>query len=61
MTKSLSRKKQIEDNKRKDVDLNQHRNNVLDEVATEIQTKFRTSFPPDTRESFAIFVRNMKK
>lgn len=61
MTKSLSRKKQIEENKSKDVDLNQHRNNVLDEVVTEIQTKFRTSFPPDTRDSFAIFVRNMKK
>jgi hypothetical protein len=61
MNKSLNRKKQIDELKVKDVNLNHHRNVVLDEVATEIQTKFRTSFPPDTRESFAIFVRNMKK
>jgi hypothetical protein len=34
---------------------------VIEEVATEIQNRFRASFPPDTIDSFALFVRNMKK
>jgi len=34
---------------------------VIEEVATEIQTKFKSAFPPDTTDSFAVFVRGMKK
>jgi hypothetical protein len=34
---------------------------VIEEVATEIQTRFKAAFPPDTTDSFAVFVRGMKK
>jgi len=61
MSESLNRKRQIEELKLVDVELNPYRNIVIEEVATEIQTKFKTAFPPDTTDSFAVFVRNMKK
>jgi hypothetical protein len=34
---------------------------VLEEVATELETKFTGPFGRDTVASFAIFVRRMKK
>ena len=61
MSESLNRKRQIEELKLVDVELNPYRNIVIEEVATEIQTKFKSSFPPDTTDSFAVFVRGMKK
>ena len=38
-----------------------HRNDTLEEVAVELETKFTLSFGRDTVASFAVFVRNMKK
>jgi hypothetical protein len=58
---STSRKRQIEELKLIDVELNPYRNMVIEEVATEIQTRFKAAFPPDTTDSFAVFVRGMKK
>jgi hypothetical protein len=40
---------------------NNARNDVLEEVATELETKFTGPFGRDTVASFAIFVRRMKK
>jgi hypothetical protein len=40
---------------------NNARNDVLEEVATELETKFTRPFGIDTVASFAIFVRRMKK
>jgi hypothetical protein len=40
---------------------NNARNDVLEEVATELETKFNEPFGIDTVASFAIFVRRMKK
>lgn len=62
MTNSLNRKRQIKELKLIDAEsLNPYRNIVIEEVATEIQTRFKAAFPPDTTDSFAVFVRNMKK
>jgi hypothetical protein len=62
MINSLNRKRQIEELKLIDAEsLNPYRNIVIEEVATEIQTKFKSAFPLDTTDSFAAFVRNMKK
>ena len=61
MSESFNRKRQIEELKKVDPELNPYRNIVIEEVATEIQNRFRSSFPPDTIDSFALFVRNMKK
>jgi MOSC domain-containing protein YiiM len=38
-----------------------HRNDTLEEVAKELETKFTGPFGRDTVQSFAIFVRSMKK
>ena len=38
-----------------------HRNDVLEEVARELETKFNLPFGMDTVASFAVFVRSMKK
>jgi hypothetical protein len=38
-----------------------HRNDVLEEVALELETKFNLPFGRDTVASFAAFVRGMKK
>ena len=38
-----------------------HRNDVLEEVARELETKFNLPFGMDTVASFAVFVRGMKK
>ena len=38
-----------------------HRNDVLEEVARELETKFNLPFGMDTVASFATFVRSMKK
>ena len=40
---------------------NVERNAVLEEVAKELETKFTGPFGRDTVQSFAVFVRNMKK
>ena len=37
------------------------RNAVLEEVAKELETKFTGPFGRDTVQSFAAFIRNMKK
>lgn len=37
------------------------RNDTLEEVAVELETKFTGAFGCDTVASFAVFVRNMKK
>ena len=61
MSESLNRKRQIEELKLIDVELNPYRNVVIEEVATEIQTRFKAAFATDTTDSFAVFVRGMKK
>ena len=38
-----------------------HRNDVLEEVARELETKFNLPFGMDTVASFAVFVRGMKR
>ena len=40
---------------------NAERNAVLEEVAKELETKFTGPFGRGTVQSFAVFVRNMKK
>ena len=40
---------------------NAERNAVLEEVAQELETKFTMPFGRDTVQSFATFVRSMKK
>ena len=38
-----------------------HRNDTLEEVAVELETKFTLPFGRDTVQSFATFVRSMKR
>ena len=38
-----------------------HRNDTLEEVAVELETKFTGPFGRDTVQSFATFIRSMKK
>ena len=38
-----------------------HRNDTLEEVAVELETKFTMPFGRDTVQSFATFVRGMKR
>ena len=38
-----------------------HRNDTLEEVAVELETKFTMPFGRDTVQSFTAFIRNMKK
>jgi hypothetical protein len=38
-----------------------HRNDTLEEVAVELETKFTQPFGRDTVQSFAAFVRGMKR
>ena len=38
-----------------------HRNDTLEEVARELDTKFNLPFGMDTVASFAVFVRGMKR
>ena len=40
---------------------NAERNAVLEEVAKELETRFTGPFGRDTVQSFAVFVRRMKK
>lgn len=40
---------------------NNARNEVIEEVAKELETKFTGPFGRDTVQSFATFIRNMKK
>ena len=40
---------------------NAERNAVIEEVAKELETRFTGSFGRDTVQSFAVFIRNMKK
>lgn len=60
-TQNSSRKGGIESKNQTQMgSLNPYRNQVIDEVAQEIE-KFREPFGLDTTASFVIFVRNMKK
>ena len=38
-----------------------HRNDTLEEVARELETRFTGAFGRDTVQSFAVFVRGMKR
>jgi hypothetical protein len=38
-----------------------HRNDTLEEVAVELETKFTMPFGRDTVQSFTAFIRSMKK
>jgi hypothetical protein len=40
---------------------NMERNQVLEEVANELETRFTGPFGRDTVASFAVFIRGMKK
>lgn len=40
---------------------NAERNAVLEEVAKELETKFTRPFGRDTVQSFAVYIRSMKK
>ena len=43
------------------LDLNPYRNMVIEEVAQEIERKFKFAFGVDTVQSFAAFIRGMKE
>lgn len=43
------------------LDLNPYRNMVIEEVAQEIERKFKFAFGLDTVASFATFIRGMKQ
>lgn len=42
-------------------ELEEYRNEILDEVATELETKFTFPFGANTVESFATYIRGMKR
>ena len=56
----LAKSKAEETPKNMDAELSAYRNNVLEEVATEIE-RFTFAFGVDTVHSFAAFVRGMKE
>ena len=59
MTESLNRKRQIEEYKTQQEVYDELRNNILEEVAKEIEKM--KGFGNDTLSSFAIYIRGMKK
>jgi hypothetical protein len=59
MSESLNRKRQIEEYKTQQEVYDELRNNILEEVAVEIEKM--KGFGNDTLSSFGIFIRNMKK
>ena len=56
------RKRQIEqDFAARDDANNRKRNDILEEIATELETKFTGPFGRDTVQSFTAFIRSMKR
>jgi len=65
IVRSLNRKRQIQRIEQDFADIdnanNRKRNFALEEVAVELETKFTMPFGRDTVQSFASFVRGMKR
>ena len=59
MNESLNRKRQIEEYKTQQQVYDELRNDILEEVAVEIEKM--QAFGKDTLSSFGIFIRGMKK
>ena len=59
MNESLNRKRQIEEYKTQQEVYDELRNDILEEVAVEIEKM--QGFEKDTRDSLAIYIRWMKK
>ncbi len=59
MNESLNRKRQIEEYKTQQQVYDELRNDILEEVAVEIENM--QAFGKDTLSSFGIFIRGMKK
>jgi hypothetical protein len=59
MNESLNRKRQIEEYKTQQEVYDELRNDILEEVAVEIEKM--QGFGKDTLDSFGIFIRGMKK
>jgi len=59
MNESLNRKRQIEEYKTQQQVYDELRNDILEEVAVEIEKM--QGFGKDTLDSFGIFIRGMKK
>jgi len=59
MNESLNRKRQIEEYKTQQEVYDELRNDILEEVAVEIEKM--QGFGKDTLDSFGIFIRQMKK
>jgi hypothetical protein len=59
MNESLNRKRQIEEYKTQQEVYDELRNDILEEVAVEIEKM--QAFGKDTLSSFGIFIRGMKK
>lgn len=59
MTESLNRKRQIEEYKTQQEVYDELRNDILEQVAVEIEKM--QGFGKDTLSSFGIFIRQMKK
>ena len=59
MSESLNRKRQIEEYKTQQQVYDELRNDILEQVAVEIEKM--QGFGKDTLDSFGIFIRGMKK
>ena len=59
MTESMNRKRQVEEYKTQQEVYDELRNDILEEVATEIERM--QVFGKDTLSSFGIFIRGMKR
>jgi hypothetical protein len=59
MTESLNRKRQIEEYKTQQEVYDELRNDILEQVAVEIEKM--QGFGKDTLDSFGIYIRGMKK
>jgi hypothetical protein len=60
MSESLNRKRQIEEYKTQQEVYDELRNDILEQVAKEIENNLQ-GFGKDTLSSFGIYIRNMKK
>tara|TARA_R110000822_G_scaffold209219_2_gene345152 strand:+ start:970 stop:1149 length:180 start_codon:yes stop_codon:yes gene_type:complete len=59
MTESFNRKRQIEEYKTQQEVYDELRNNIIEEVAIEVEKM--QGFGNDTLSSFGVYIRNMKK
>ena len=59
MTESFNRKRQIEEYKTQQEVYDELRNDILEQVAVEVEKM--QGFGKDTLSSFGIFIRNLKK